>query len=190
MKGYYNNPEATAEAVDADGWFHTGDIGTFDADGYLSITDRKKELIVTAGGKNIAPLAIETAFNTDRYVERVVVVGDRRKYLVGLVCPNFESVSKWAKKRGIEFSSNTALAAHPDVIGLMESRIAKVNAGLAQFEQLKRIAVMDHEFSEVTGELTPTQKVRRREVDAVYKKVIDGLYPPEDRPPEVVARLS
>jgi long-chain acyl-CoA synthetase len=180
MKGYFNDPGATAEAIDADGWFHTGDIGTFDPDGYLTITDRKKELIVTAGGKNIAPLKLETAFNTEQYIERAVVIGDRRKYLVALVCPNFELLSRWAKRHGIKAETNAALAAHPEVVRLLEARVEQANRQFAKFEQIKKIAVMDHEFSDVTGELTPTQKVKRRVVEEKYKTVLDGLYPKDE----------
>jgi long-chain acyl-CoA synthetase len=177
MKGYYNNQAATAEAIDAEGWLHSGDIGFLDEDGYLTITDRKKEIIVTAGGKNVAPLAIESAFNTEPYIERVVAIGDRRRYLTALVCPNFEMLRDWAKQRGIAAPTKTELAAHPEVAKLMEERVAAVNQQFARYEQIKRIAVMDHEFTEETGELTPTQKVKRRVVDAMYKDVIDRMYP-------------
>jgi len=180
MKGYFNNPKATSEAIDKDGWFHTGDIGYLDEDGYLTITDRKKEIIVTSGGKNIAPLAIESAFNTEAYIERLVVIGDRKRYLVALVCPNFTLVSDWALKQGIDFKSKEELAAHPEVIKLMEERVAEVNKQFARFEQIKKIAIMDHEFSEETGELTPTQKAKRRVIEAKYKEVIDRLYPNDE----------
>ena len=180
MKGYHNEPAATAEAIDPEGWFHTGDIGRLDEDGYLTITDRKKELIVTAGGKNIAPLALESAFNTERFIERIVVIGDRRKYLTALVCPNFEAVRDWAKAKGLSLESGTEMAASPEVRQLMEERVAAVNKDFARFEQIKKFTVMDHEFSEATGEITPTLKVKRRVVDEKYRAVIDGMYPKDD----------
>jgi long-chain acyl-CoA synthetase len=180
MKGYYNDPEATAEAIDKEGWFHTGDIGTIDADGYLTITDRKKELIVTAGGKNIAPLAIESAFNTERYIERVVAIGDRRKYIAALVCPNFDAVRQWAKDKGLALETDAEIAASPDVRKLLEECMAAVNAEFARYEQIKKFAVIDHEFSEATGELTPSMKVKRRVVAEKYSAVIDALYPAEE----------
>ena len=182
MQGYFNNPEATREAIDGEGWLHTGDIGTFDAEGYLTITDRKKELIVTSGGKNIAPLGIESAYNTERYIERVVVVGDARKYLVALVCPNFDTLAGWARRKGLHWSTDRELSQLPEVIALMEARVAEINRQFARFEQIKKIAVMDHDFSEETGELTPTMKVKRKVVDKLYRERIDSMYPDDQRP--------
>lgn len=176
MKGYHNAPEATAEVIDEEGWFHSGDVGAFDEDGYLKIIDRKKELIITSGGKNIAPLAIETAFNTEVYIERVVVVGEGRKYLSALVCPNFRMLYGWARQNGIQWRSDADLAAHPDVTRLLEERVQEANKRFARFEQIKKIAVMDHEFSEETGELTPTAKVKRRAVDSMYAATIESMY--------------
>ncbi len=176
MKGYYNRPEETAEAIDSLGWFHTGDIGSLDEEGYLRIVDRKKELIITSGGKNIAPLGIESAFNTEAYIERVVVIGEGRNYLTALLCPNFELLYEWAGKRRIQWASDAELAAHPEVKKLMEERLEAVNQQFARFEQIKKIAIMDHEFSEETGELTPTQKLKRRIVDSKYEKEIEALY--------------
>lgn len=181
MKGYWNNPEATARAIDADGWFHTGDIGKFDADGYLTIIDRKKELIITSGGENVAPLPIEAAFNTEAYIERVVVVGDGRKYLAALVCPNFDILYDWAREKGLHWDSDAELAAQPEVVRLLEERVEDVNQRFARFQQIKKIAVMDHMFAEETGELTPTQKVKRRVVESTYERVINSLYPQEER---------
>ena len=177
MKGYYNNPEATTKAIDDQGWFHSGDIGRFDEDGYLIITDRKKELIVTSGGKNIAPLEIESAYNTERYIERVVVIGDKRKFLSALVCPNFELLDDWAKRKGLKWGTPAELIALPQVVELIEQRIEAVNQNFPRFSQIKKFALIDHEFSEETGELTPTQKVKRRVVAQQYSQVIDGLYP-------------
>lgn len=177
MLGYHENDEATREVIDAEGWFHSGDIGFFDDDGYLSITDRKKEILVTSGGKNIAPLRIECAFNTEQYIERVVVIGDDRKYLTALVCPNLERLRDWAGQRGLAFSTDGQLAALPEVRDLLQKSIDKVNASLARYEQIKKFAVIDYEFTEETGELTPTMKVKRRVVDQRHKTVIDTMYP-------------
>jgi len=115
MRGYFNNPDATREVLDEDGWFRTGDIGQLDEDGYLSIVDRKKEIIVTSGGKNIAPLAIESRFNTDLYIERVVVIGDGHNYLTALVCPEFDRLRDWLHEQGLSGGTNEELAAHPKV---------------------------------------------------------------------------
>ena len=176
MKGYYNLPDATAEVIDPDGWFHTGDVGTMDDDGYLTITDRIKELIITSGGKNIAPLSIETAFNMEGLIEQLVVIGDNRKYLTALVCPNFEALHAWAKAQGLTWENDAELVRDRRVVRRYEGITSEVNRQLARFEQIKKVAVMDHEFSEETGELTPTQKVKRRVVDAMYKDVIDAMY--------------
>jgi len=176
MMGYHNDPDSTAEAIDEDGWFHTGDIGVIEEGGYLRIVDRKKELIITSGGKNIAPQPIETAFNTEVCIERVVVIGDGRKYLVALVCPNFSMLHRWARGQGIQWDSDAELAAHPEVVRMLDERVQAVNADLARFEQIKKFAVVDHEFSQDTGELTPTAKVKRRAVDSVYADVIEPMY--------------
>jgi len=177
MQGYYNRPEATAEAIDADGWFHTGDIGRIDEDGYLHITDRKKDLIITSGGKNVAPLAIESAFNTDPYIELVIVVGDARKYLTAIVIPNFDTLHPWAQEQGVGYQTDTDLVQTAEVVALMQASIDRVNDTLARYEQIKTFVIMDHVFSEMTGELTATQKVKRRVVQDKYKDTIDTLYP-------------
>jgi long-chain acyl-CoA synthetase len=178
MKGYFNNPEATDRAIDHQGWFHTGDIGRLDDEGFLSITDRKKELIITSGGKNIAPLAVEMAFNTESLIERVVAVGEGRPYLVGLVCPDFTMLKSWAAARGIVEPSPAALVARPEVKAVIEERVHEVNRRVARYQQLKKIAILDHDLSEERGELTPTLKVKRRVVAQRYGALIDGLYAP------------
>jgi len=176
MQGYFNNPEATAEAIDSDGWFHTGDIGELDEDGYLKIVDRKKEIIITSGGKNIAPLSIESAFNTDHYIERVVVIGEGRNYLTALVCPDFGVIRQWAEERGLPASTPRELVEHEDVIQLLESRVAEVNKHLASFEQIKKIAVLEEPMTPHSGDLTPTEKLRRKVIDKKYAAIIDELY--------------
>lgn len=177
MKGYYNDPEATAEAFTEDGFFRTGDIGEIDGEGYMRITDRKKELIITSGGKNIAPQPIENAFNTDPYIEQVCVVGDNRKYLAALVVPDFISLEPWAQEQGISFGSRQELIENNKVKELLQGRIDSVNETLARYETIKRIAVLPNDFSEEGGELTPTLKKKRRVIDQKYKDLIQGLYP-------------
>ena len=142
MKGYYNKPEATAEAIDPDGWFHTGDIGLIDAEGFLSITDRKKDIIVTAGGKNIAPQPIENLIKTNRFVAEVVMIGNKRNYPAALVVPNFDNLDKWAKEHGVAYSSRDDLIARPEVVALYEDTIAGLTKNLAQFEKIKKISLI------------------------------------------------
>jgi len=179
MKGYWNNEEATREVFTPDGFFRTGDIGFIDEEGYLTITDRKKELIITSGGKNIAPQPIENEFNTDPYIEQVAVVGDARKYISALIVPEFEALTRWAKEQGIEFKDNTELVRHPKVVELIQQRVDLVNQRLAKYEQIKKFVIIDHPFTEEGGELTPTQKKKRRVIEAKYKDLIDSMYPPE-----------
>jgi long-chain acyl-CoA synthetase len=181
MKGYFNNPEATAGAIDADGWFHTGDIGEL-RDGFLAITDRKKDIIVTAGGKNIAPQPIENAVKTNKYVSQAVMIGDKRKFPVLLVVPNFDHLEQWAKRRNLIWTDRAQLIANPLVREKMDHEIESRLGGLARFEMPKKIALLEHDFSIERGELTPTLKVKRRVIDRQYKGLIDSLYADETVP--------
>jgi long-chain acyl-CoA synthetase len=176
MKGYYNKPEATAETIDAEGWFHTGDIGILDPDGFLVITDRKKDIIVTSGGKNIAPQPIENVLKTNRFIAEIVMIGNRRNFPSALVVPNFENLEKWAKEQGVTASSREALIAEPRVVAHYDALVQELTKDLAQFERIKKIALLPREFSVDAGELTPTLKVKRRVVEQKYKDVIDRLY--------------
>lgn len=176
MRGYYNNPEATAEAIDPEGWFHSGDIGDLDEDGYLRILDRKKELIITSGGKNIAPLPIESAFNTEHFIERVVVIGDQRNYLTALICLEFGVVREWAQAQGIDTTDHAALAAHPQVRELIEGCVARVNETLARYQQIKTFTILAENFTPQSGEITPTEKLKRRVIAEKYAEVIDAMY--------------
>ncbi len=176
MRGYHNDPEATRKVLDAEGWLHTGDIGHLDADGFLYITDRKKDLIVTAGGKNVAPQPIEGAFKHNRYVSQIVVIGDRRPYLGCLLVPNFENLVKYANRRKIAFTDLSGLVRHPEIVAMYDRQLARVNASLPGFEQVKRCVVLDHDFTLEEGELTPTMKVRRRVVSEKYRAQIDAMY--------------
>jgi long-chain acyl-CoA synthetase len=179
MKGYYNKPEATAEVIDSDAWFHTGDIGEIDADGFLRITDRKKDIIVTAAGKNIAPQPIEGLVKQNKFVTEAVMIGDRRKYPVLLVVPNWDNLEKWARHKELKWSSRAALLKDPAVKEKMEREVLGELHNLARFEMPKRVGLLEHEFSVERGELTPTLKVKRRVVDKTYKSLIDTLYEEE-----------
>ncbi|HJP61640.1 MAG TPA: long-chain fatty acid--CoA ligase [Gemmatimonadaceae bacterium] len=175
MKGYYNKPDATREAIDPDGWFHTGDIGEL-RDGFLAITDRKKDIIVTAGGKNIAPQPLENKVKTNKYVSQAVMIGDRRKFPSMLVVPNFDQLEKWAMRRNIIWTDRAQLLRMPTIQAKMESEVAKELEGAAHFEVPKKVGLLEHDFSIESGELTPTQKVKRRVIDKNYKTLIDSLY--------------
>jgi long-chain acyl-CoA synthetase len=176
MKGYYRNQTATSEAVDRDGWFHTGDVGALDEDGFLSITDRKKDLIVTSGGKNIAPQAIENRLKTNPYITEIVMVGNRRSYPSALVAPDFAKLTAWAHSQGILADSRTELARHPRVRDFVQQQIDGMSADLATFERIKRITLIDKEFTLAGGELTPTLKVRRNVIEERYRELIDHMY--------------
>jgi long-chain acyl-CoA synthetase len=176
MKGYWGNEAATREVIDARGFFHTGDIGVLDADGYLTITDRKKDIIVTSGGKNIAPQAIEGRLKTNAYITEVVVVGNRRSFASALVVPNFEKVALWCRQRSIPAESREQMAAHPEVLALIMEQVEGVNAEFAQYERVKKVALVAQEFTIERGELTPTLKAKRSVIESRYKHLIDELY--------------
>jgi len=176
MKGYYGKPEATAEAIDPDGWFHTGDIGVIDGDGFLKITDRKKEIIVNSNGKNIAPAPIESALKADPFVGQPVVVGDRRKFLSCLIVPNFEKLRDWAKKNGLSGLSDSELVEDPRVRQIYQGIVDRWNLDKPHEQVINAFKLLPAELTIEGGELTPTLKVKRRVVDQKYKPVIDGLY--------------
>jgi len=180
MQGYYNLPDATREAIDADGWFHTGDIGEFDAEGYLKITDRKKDLIKTAGGKYIAPQPIENAVKLNKFVANAVVLGDQRKFPIMLVVPNFDSLEPWARERNLTYASRAELIALSDVQAKLEREVMGGLRDLAKFEMPKKIVLLERDFTIESGELTPTLKVKRRAVEKNYKAVIDRVYADAD----------
>jgi long-chain acyl-CoA synthetase len=177
MQGYWNRPDATAEAIDADGWFHTGDIGVIE-DGFIRITDRKKDLIVTAGGKNIAPQHIENGFKTNKYVSQAVMIGDKRKFPVVLIVPEFPALERWAALHNIMWASRAQLLALPTIQKKMEKEIAEEceKMKLASFETPKKVALLENDFTVERGEMTPTLKVKRRVIDKTYAAVIDALY--------------
>ncbi len=175
MQGYYGNPQATAEAIDADGWLHTGDIGVIE-DEFIRITDRKKDIIVTAGGKNVAPQPIENAVKTNKYVSQAVMIGDKRKYCIMLVVPNWDSLEKWAGRKNIIWTDRAQLLEMPTIQAKMDKEVRKQFVGLANYETPKKIALLEHDFSVERGELTPTLKVKRRVIDKDYKALIDTLF--------------
>lgn len=179
MKGYYRKPEATAEVIDAEGWFSTGDIGEIDADGFLKITDRKKDLLITAGGKNVAPQPIENRLKTHALVEQAVLVGDRRRYCALMIVPDFAALEAWARRQGVTWTSRGDLTSNPAVVRHVEAEVLGMLSGLASFERPKRIALLEEEFTIENGFLTPTLKVKRRVVRERLCDVIDGLYAEE-----------
>ena len=175
MKGYFGNEAATNEAI-VDGWFHTGDIGEFDEDGFLRITDRKKDLLVTAGGKNVAPQPIEGTLKSSVYIAELVMVGDGKPYLSALVAPDFEQLGRWCEGEGIPADSPEAMAGDERVHAHLMSEINRLSEGLASFEQVKKIAMVTAAFTIESGELTPTMKVKRRVVAERYADLIEALY--------------
>ena len=192
MKGYFHLDGETAAALEG-GWFHTGDIGHLDTDGHLVITDRKKDLLVTAGGKKVAPQPIENALKTSKYIAEAVLIGDKRAYVTALIVPNFDQIEAYARYKGISFVERRDLVKHPQVIDLIRRQVLEHTKDLARFEQIKRFHLLENEFSPDTGELTPTLKVRRkivvqrhaREIDALYAgQESEGLTPPGDGPDE------
>ncbi len=174
--GYWHKPEATAQAIEVDGWFHTGDIGRQDADGFLYVTDRKKELIKTSGGKMIAPQPIESKLNASVLVANAALVGDRHKFLSALIAPNFPALENLARQQGIAFSSRADLVTNPAVHAEFQTLIHSVNEGLANFETIKRFYLVPDEWSMDSGELTPTMKLRRRVVAERYAAQIAAFY--------------
>jgi len=184
MAGYYNKPDATAEVIDAEGWLHTGDIGEL-RDGFLTITDRKKDIIVTAGGKNIAPQPIENKVKTNKYVSQAVMIGDKRKFPILLIVPNWDNLEKWAGIKNIIWTSRAQLLAMPTVKAKMEKEIFGTLEGLAKYEMPKKLGLLEHDFSIERGELTPKLSVKRRVIDRTYKDTIDALYAEEREPANV-----
>ncbi len=176
MKGYYKNETATREAIDPDGWFHTGDVGHLDADGFLVITDRKKDLIVTAGGKKIAPQPIESLLKTNPYVAEIVVIGNARRFPAALVVPDFDQLHKWTREHGIKSFNKQELVRNQGLIDFIQTQIDEMTSHLAKFERIKKVCLLPKAFTLEGGELTPTLKVKRKVVEGRYKDLIDQLY--------------
>ncbi|MDQ3088725.1 MAG: long-chain fatty acid--CoA ligase [Acidobacteriota bacterium] len=176
MLGYYNKPDATRSAFTEDGWFKTGDIGAIDADGFLKITDRKKELFKTSGGKYIAPSPIEQMITASRFVSQVVLVGNGRKFPAALIVPNFEQLVNYAKLKNLDLKTPAELCQNPRIINLIERQIAELTKNLSHYEKVKRIALLENELTVEGGELTPTLKVKRRVVNEKYAAIIAQIY--------------
>jgi long-chain acyl-CoA synthetase len=176
MQGYYQDPEATREVLTEGGWFSTGDIGYLDKDNYLYITDRKKDLIKTAAGKFVAPQPIENALKTSPYILNAMVIGDRRKFIVALIVPNPVTVAARLADQGIKFASNEEMAAHPAVRALIDAEVKRLTVHLAQYESIKRFALLPEDFTFDNGSLTFTLKLKRRVVEQHYQNVIESLY--------------
>jgi long-chain acyl-CoA synthetase len=183
MQGYYNKPAETAAVMTDDGWFKTGDIGTLDEDGFLRITDRKKELFKTSGGKYIAPQPIEQMIKGSRFVNQVVLIGNGRKFPAALIVPDWESIEAYTQLKGVKAGSRIELCRNPRIIDLFERQIAGLTPDLANYERVKKVALIPNELTIAGGELTPTMKVKRRVIDEKYAEVIDALYEEAERAP-------
>ncbi len=182
MRGYYNMPEETAKAIDADGWFHTGDCGELTEKGHLIMTERLKDLYKTSNGKYIAPQMLETLLAQDKYMAQVAVIGDGRKYVSALIVPDFDELSMWATKRKIQFKNNEDLVNNPKVHEMIEKLINEYQKDLASYEQIKRFVLLPRPFSMESGELTNTLKIRRAVINKRYAKLIDAMYAVDYRP--------
>jgi long-chain acyl-CoA synthetase len=176
MRGYYKDPQRSVESLDAEGWMHTGDIGELDADGFLKITDRKKELIITSGGKNISPALVEYELQRHPLIGQACAIGDKRNYVTALIVLDPDVAPAWARANGIQASTLAELAVHPDVLAEVERGVAEANSHLARVEQVRRFRVMPNEWTADTGELTPSLKRRRRVIIERYAREINDLY--------------
>jgi long-chain acyl-CoA synthetase len=176
FKGYLNLPDKSAEALDADGWLHTGDVGVMDEDGYFRITDRMKDIIITAGGKNITPTELENELKFSPYITDAVVIGDKRPYLVAIVMIDQDNVEKFAQDREIPFSNYASLTRAPEVQELIQIELDRVNAKFARVEQIKKFFLLDKQLSAEDEELTPTMKLKRKLVEKKYAPQIEAMY--------------
>jgi long-chain acyl-CoA synthetase len=179
FSGYWHTPKGEAEVFDAEGWFHTGDIGHIDADGFLFITDRKKELLKTSGGKLVAPQPIENKLKNNVLVGNAALVGDKHKFVSVLLSPNFAALEAWAKSHDVHAGTRAELVEHPQVLSLYGAIVREVNGSLANYESLKRFRVVAEEWTQESGELTPSLKLKRRVLTARYAALIDSLYADE-----------
>jgi long-chain acyl-CoA synthetase len=176
FKGYLNLPDKTAEVMDADGWFHTGDVGTVDAEGNYRITDRMKDIIITAGGKNITPSEIENQLKFSPYITDAVVIGDRRAYLTALIMIDQENVERYAQEHDVPFSNYASLARAPEIVQLIQQEVDRVNREFARVEQVKRFRLLENQLSAEDEELTPTMKLKRSLVQKKYAQLVDSMY--------------
>jgi long-chain acyl-CoA synthetase len=176
MKGYWNDEKATREMIDEEGWLHTGDIGVIDAEGFLHITDRKKHLFVSSGGKNIAPQPIENLFLANKYIEQFVLIGDRRMFLTALIVPDFEALKEYADARAIPYKDNADLVTQREIHGLIDKEISSLQKDLATYERVRRFTLLERAFTIEDGEMTPTQKIKRAVVEQRYSNLIERMY--------------
>ena len=175
FNGYLHQEQATRQTIDEEGWLHTGDIGVLDDDGRLRITGRKKEIIITAGGKNLSPEKIENALKTSPYIKEAVAIGDGRKFISALVQIDQDAVGDWATRRKLPFTSHADLAAKSEVVALVEQEVKRANEHLARVESVRTFRILGELLSQDDGTLTPTQKVRRREVHKRYQNLIEEM---------------
>lgn len=176
FREYYRNPQATKDAFTDDGWFKSGDVGVMDKDGFVAITDRLKDLIITAGGKNVAPQKIEVLLCEDHYIENVAIAGEGKKYITAIVAPDFVNLAEWASRNGISYSSNEELIAKPEVIAFYKEIIDNRQKDLGQVEQIKKFTLIPRIFTQEAGEVTPTLKIKRKVVLNNYKDLVDSMY--------------
>jgi long-chain acyl-CoA synthetase len=176
MLGYYNKPELTKEVIDADGWLHTGDIGKLDEGKYLKITDRKKEIFKTSGGKYVAPQVLENKMKESVFIEQMMVVGESQKFPAALIIPEFVALRDWCKTQGIDYTTDTEMIKNQQVLKLIFSEISKFNKEFAQYEQVKKFTLLANPWTIEGGEVTPTLKPKRKVITAKYKDLIDRMY--------------
>ena len=176
FKGYYKAPELTTEVLDPDGWYHTGDVGEMDEEGFIKITDRKKDIIVTSGGKNVAPQNIENMLKKNPYISQAMVYGDKRNYLTCLITLDIEQITGFTEKEGIEEKDPARLAENPEVNKMIQGVIDDVNSHLARYETVKKFKILPHDFTEEEGEITPTLKVKRKAVTKKYWDMLEEMY--------------
>ena len=175
IAGYYKYPEATASAIE-DGWLRTGDVGEFDEEGFLTIVDRKKDLIITAGGKNIAPQKIENKLKVSNYINDAIVIGDKRKFLSAIIILDEENINKYARDKKIQYTAYSELASHPEIKKLIEGEVDKVNKEVARVENLRKFTILDKRLYVEDGEVTPTMKVKRKFINDQYSELIEKMY--------------
>lgn len=176
MKGYYENPEKTAEVIDAEGWFHTGDIGCMIDNEFLKITDRKKEMFKTSGGKYIAPQLLENKFKESKFIEQIVVIGENQKFPAALIVPSFAFLKDWCTEKGLGYSSNKEAIALPEVKNRIQKELDRLNESFGQWEKVKKFALLDREFTIENHELTPTLKLKRKVIHSNFQHLIDEIY--------------
>lgn len=179
FKGYWNDSAATAEAFDEDGWFHSGDMGEFTAEGNLRLVDRKKDIVITAGGKNLTPSYIESLVKESPYVSECILIAEGRKYPTALIEINFDTVSEWAREHGIPYTGFTSLATHPAVHKLIAQAVESANRRLARVEQIKKFRIIPKELDPEEGDTTPTRKIKRRQFEQLFADLINEMYAEE-----------